>query len=275
MNYHHKLLCVGESLNASIPKVKEAVTSHDEETIKALAMRQEACGAHMLDLNAAASPENEIEDLVWMVELVQSVTKLPLVLDSSSPEALQAALKIYNGPAPILSSITGEWTEGHHALLALAVENNCGLVAMCMDKAGISPDPEVRFNIAESLFEQTTKAGLKPENLYIDPLVMTVSADTNAGAAFLNLLKMLDDRLPEAHKFCGASNVSFGMPLRKLINHTFIPMLVALGMDTFLVNVRDQKLMAIFKACASLIGQDEWSMAYIKAFREGQLDVKE
>ncbi len=274
MEYQHKLLYIGESLNASIPKVKEAVTTHDEDTIKGLAQRQEECGAHMLDVNAAVTGQNEIEDLVWMVELVQDVTDLPLVLDSSNPEALQAALKVYKGERAIISSVTGEWTEGHENLLALAVENNCGLVAMSMDKSGISNDAEERFKVAEELFEHTTKAGLKPENLYIDPLVMTISADTKAGATFLNLMTMLDERLPDARKFCGASNVSYGMPLRKLINHTFIPMIVALGMDAFLVNVRDQGLMAIFRACATLIGQDEWSMEYITAFREGKLDVK-
>ncbi len=274
MDYQHKLLYIGESLNASIPKVKAAVTEHDGEAIKALAKRQEECGAHMLDVNAAVTGQNEIEDLAWMVELVQGVTDLPLVLDSSDPRALQAALKVYKGDTPIISSITGEWGEGHEDLLSLAVENNCGLVAMSMDKTGISNDAEVRFKVAEALYERTTKAGLKPENLYIDPLVMTISADTMAGVTFLNLMKMLDERLPGARKFCGASNVSYGMPLRKLINHTFIPMIVALGMDAFLVNVRDQGLMAIFHACAALVGQDEWSMGYITAFREGKLDVK-
>jgi len=274
MNYEHKLLCIGESLNASIPKIKEAVTNHDDEVIKSLAVQQEECGAHMLDLNAAVPTGNEPEDLVWMVQLVQGVTELPLVLDSSSPEALQAALKVYQGGTPIISSITGEWTAGHEELLSLAVENSCGLVAMCMDKEGISPNAEKRFQVAEALIARTAKAGLKPENLYIDPLVMTISADTVAGAVFLNLLKSLDERFPEVHKLCGASNVSYGMPLRKLINHTFIPMLVSLGMDGFLVNVRDQGLMATFKACAALIGQDEWSMEYIRAFREGKLEAK-
>jgi cobalamin-dependent methionine synthase I len=274
MEYQHKLRYIGESLNASIPAIKEAVTKHDEEKIKTLAVRQEECGAHMLDLNAAVAGQDEIEDLAWMVNTVQSVTKLPLVLDSSNPQALQAAFKVYNGPPPIISSITGEWGEGHEDLLSLAVEHECGLVAMCMDKSGISPDPQKRFEIATALCERTTKAGLKPENLYLDPLVMTISADTKAGIAFLNLMSLLDEHLPQVRKFCGASNVSYGMPLRKLINHTFIPMIVALGMDAFLVNVRDQGLMAIFKACATLIGQDEWSMQYISAFREGKLDVK-
>jgi len=272
MNYPINI--IGESLNASIPAVREAVIARDKDKVAALAMQQAECGAHMLDVNAAVVGRNEPEDLVWMVQAVQSVVDLPLVMDSSDPEALQEALKIYRGPAPILSSITGEMTAGHEALLSIAVEQNCGLVAMCMDAEGISPDPAKRLAVAESLYERVTKAGLKPENLYVDPLVMAISADTMAGSAFLEVLRMICERLPEVHTFCGASNVSHGMPLRKLINHTFISMLAALGMDSFLVNVRDQGLMATFSASAALVGQDEWSMEYIRAFREGKLDVK-
>jgi 5-methyltetrahydrofolate--homocysteine methyltransferase len=270
----YPLNIIGESINASIPAVKEAVIAHDKEKITALAIRQAECGAHMLDVNAAVVGRNEPEDLVWMVQAVQSVVDLPLVMDSSDPNALREALKVYQGPDPILSSITGEMTEGHESLLSLAVEHNCGLVAMCMDEEGISPDAAKRLAVAERLVERSTKAGLKPENLYVDPLVMAVSADTMAGATFLDLLHMIRMRLPEVHTFCGASNVSHGMPLRKLFNHTFVSMLVACGMDSFLVNVRDQGLMATFLASASLIGQDEWSMEYIRAFRAGKLDIK-
>ena len=270
----YPLNIIGESLNASIPAVKEAVVAQDEEKITALAIRQAECGAHMLDVNAAVVGRNEPEDLVWMVRAVQAAVELPLVMDSSDPKALQEALKVYKGPAPILSSITGEMTEGHEALLSLAVEHNCGLVAMCMDDAGISPDPAKRVAVAESLVERAAKAGLKQENLYVDPLVMAISADTVAGATFLEVLRMIREHLPEVHTFCGASNVSHGMPLRKLLNHTFVSMLVACGMDSFLVNVRDQGLMATFLASAALVGQDEWSMEYIRAFRAGKLDVK-
>jgi len=270
----YPLNIIGESLNASIPAVKEAVIAQDREKIVALATRQAECGAHMLDVNAAVVGRNEPEDLVWMVRTVQSVVKLPLVMDSSDPEALEAALKVYQGAAPILSSITGEMTEGHEALLSLAVAHNCGLVAMCMDEEGISPDASKRLAVAERLVERATKAGLKPENLYLDPLVMTISADTLAGATFLEVLQLIRERLSEVHTFCGASNVSHGMPLRKLINHTFVSMLVACGMDSFLVNVRDQGLMATFLASAALVGQDEWSMEYIRAYRAGKLDIK-
>lgn len=272
MNY--PLNIIGESLNASIPAVKEAVVAQDQEKLTALAIRQAECGAHMLDVNAAVVGRNEPEDLVWMVKAVQSVVELPLVMDSSDPEALEAALKVYQGPSPILSSITGEMTDGHEALLSLAVEHNCGLVAMCMDEEGISPDSEKRLAVAKRLVERASKAGLKPENLYIDPLVMAISADTIAGATFLEVLRLICTHLPEVHTFCGASNVSHGMPLRKLLNHTFVSMLVAYGMDSFLVNVRDQGLMATFLASAALIGQDEWSMDYIRAYRAGNLDAK-
>ena len=269
----YQINIIGESLNASIPSVKEAIVSRDEENLKALAVLQAECGAHMLDVNAAVVGQNEPEDLVWLVGLVQSVVGLPLVLDSSDPQALHEALRVYQGPAPILSSITGELTEGHEALINLAVEHKCGLVAMCMDNEGISPDPEKRVAVAEILYEKATTAGIQPKNLYFDPLVMTVSADTVAGTTCLKVLRLIRERLPEVHTFCGASNVSHGMPSRKLLNHTFISMLAAFGMDSFMVNVRDQGLMATLLAASALLGKDEWSMAYIKAYRAGKLDA--
>ena len=272
MNY--KIKIIGESLNASIPSVKKAIVSHDEKYITDQALIQAECGAHMLDINAAVIGRNEAEDLVWMVELVQSVVNLPLVLDSSDPKALQAAMKIYNGPQPILSSITGEMVKDHEILLSIAAQNNCGLVAMCMDKNGISPDPKNRFAVAERLYEKAEAFGVKPENLYIDPLVMTVAADSSAGATCLEVLRLIKENLPNVHIYGGVSNVSHGMPLRYLLNQTFISMLAAFGMDSFMVNVRDQGIVATLYAASALTGKDEWSAEYIKAYRAGKLEVK-
>ena len=207
-----------------------------------------------------------------MVRTVQQATNLPLVLDSSNPEALEAALDIYNGPPPIINSITGEMTEGHVGLLQLAAKHKCGLVGMCMDEAGISSDSEVRCSIAVKLLERATSAGIEPENLYIDPLVMAIAADYAAGAVSLEVLRLIHERLPQVRTFCGASNISFGMPLRKLLNSTFVSMQMALGMNAFLVDVRNRELMATLLAATTLIGQDEWSINYIKAYRSGRLD---
>ena len=268
------MIIVGESLNATIPSVRQAVIEHDVEKITSLARTQTECGADMLDVNAAVPGQNEIEDLVWMVQTVQGVTDLPLVLDSSNPEALEAALAVYKGPNPIINSITGEMTEGQVGLLQLAVQHKCGLVGMCMDEAGISPDPEVRCSIAVKLFERATSAGLEPENLYIDPLVMAIAADYDAGTVSLEVLRLIHERIPQVHTFCGSSNISFGMPLRKLLNRTFVSMQAALGMDAFLVDVRNKELMATLIASSTLIGQDEWSMSYIRAYRAGKLESK-
>lgn len=268
------MLIIGESLNASIPSVKEAVVSRDEEKIAALARRQTECGAHLLDVNAAVPGENESANLVWMVKTVQAVTDLPLVLDSSDPEAIQAALEIYTGPTPILSSITGELTKGHERLISLAVENGCGLVGMCMDSTGISSDASTRYAVAEKLTDRVKAAGLKPENFYIDPLVMAIAADYVAGVTCLEVLRFIRERLPEVRTFCGASNISYGMPLRKLLNRTFVSMQAALGMDAFLVDVRNAELMATLIASDALMGQDEWGMKYLKAYRTGKLEAK-
>jgi len=272
MNY--KINIIGESLNASIPSVKKTIISHDEKSITDLAILQAECGAHMLDVNAAVVGRNEAEDLVWVVELVQEVVNLPLVMDSSDPKVLQAALNVYKGPKPILSSITGEMVEGHDHLLSIAVEHDCGLVAMCLDKDGISPDPKKRLAVAEDLYTWTTSSGLKPENLYIDPLVMAVSADSSAGITCLEVLRLIREYLPDVHTFCGASNISHGMPLRNLLNQTFVGMLAAFGMDSFMVDVRDKGLIATLTAASALVGKDEWSMEYIKAYRAGRLDVR-
>ena len=266
------MLIIGESLNATIPAVHQAVIDHDESKIASLARTQAGCGANMLDVNAAVPGQSEVEDLVWMVQTVQQATDLPLVLDSSNPEALEAALAIHKGPTPIINSITGEMKEEHVGLLQLAVKHNCGLVGMCMDEAGISSDPEVRCSIAVKLLERATSAGLEPENLYIDPLVMAIAADYAAGAVSLEVLRLIHERLPQVSTFCGASNISYGMPLRKLLNSTFVSMQMALGMNAFLVDVRNRQLMATLLAANTLIGQDEWSIGYIKAYRSGRLD---
>jgi 5-methyltetrahydrofolate--homocysteine methyltransferase len=143
-----------------------------------------------------------------------------------------------------------------------------------MDEAGISPDPEVRCSIAVKLYERATTAGLEPESIYLDPLVMAIAADYGAGSVSLEVLRLIHERLPLVRTFCGASNISYGMPLRKLLNRTFVSMQAALGMDAFLVDVRNSELMATLISAKSLIGKDEWCMDYIKAYRAGKLGGK-
>jgi 5-methyltetrahydrofolate corrinoid/iron sulfur protein methyltransferase len=268
------MLIIGETLNAVIPKVGQAVVARDAEAITVLARCQVECGAQMLDMNAGGlAGRDEVEDLVWMIRVVQEAVEIPLVLDSANPEALHAAMNIYRGPRPILSSATAE-PKYLERLLPLAVEHDCRLVALCMGERGIPPDPEGRLAVAETLVKRATMAGLKPEDLYLDPLVMTISADHRAGDAALATLCLIRERLPEVHTICGVSNVGFGLPQRRLLNRTFVAMLMALGLEAFMVDVRDQALMATLLAAAALTGRDEWCSAYLKAYRAGKLDGK-
>lgn len=266
------MLLIGESLNASIPTVMRALVARDDDAIRSLALRQLECGAQMLDVNAAVTGRDEEEDLRWMVQTVQAAVDLPLVLDSSSPAALRAALDVYQGPRPILSSITDE-TGSADAILPLAVEHGCELVALCMDGEKISGEPRQRLAIAARLVERAAAAGLAAEHLYLDPLVMTIATDPGAGRSLLELIGLIRDRFPHVRLLCGASNVSFGMPERRLLNRTLAAMLAAAGVDAFLVNVRDPQLMAALQASAALLGRDKWCSAYLKAYREGRLST--
>lgn len=269
------MLIIGESINATIPSVKEAVVARDEKSIGALALRQAECGAHMLDVNAGVPGQSDVQNLVWTVQAVQAVTDLPLMLDSSDPEAIVAALKVYKGSSPpLLNSITGEMTEGHQRLLSLAVENNCGLVLMCIDKEGIHTDPERRAKIAGDLVEAATKAGMTRDKMYIDLLAMAIATDDQSGPLLLEALRLIHERMPDVHTTCGNSNISFGMPKRRVLNATFAAMLVAYGMDTFLSDVRDKQLMATLIAAEAIVGHDEFGQKYLKAYRAGKLGKK-
>ncbi|MGI5926684.1 MAG: dihydropteroate synthase [Thermacetogeniaceae bacterium] len=266
------MLIIGESLNGSIPAVGKAIINHDEQWIRELAKKQVDCGAQMLDVNAGGiSGRDECADLVWLVEVVQDSVSVPLVLDSTNPEALRAAISVYRGPKPILSSLTAE-EERFNALLPLVLDHDCGLIALCIDESGIPLEPKRRLEIAETLVERVTAAGIKPEDLYLDPLVLTLGVNYHAGAITLNTLHLIREHFPQVNTVCGVSNVSFEMPKRRLLNRYFAAMLMAFGLEAFMVDVCDREMMVALTAAAALTGRDEWCRNFFKSSRAGKLD---
>lgn len=269
------MIIIGESLNATVPAVSQAIAARDEKFVTDLAKLQVECGAMMLDVNAGGlGGRDEGEELSWLVQTVRSVVQVPLVLDSANPESLRRAVKVYEGSELILSSVTAE-KDSLENLLPLAAELNCGLVGLCMSEKGIPNNPEGRLEMAEVIVKQAMLAGIKPENLYLDPLVMTVSVDWQAGRITLNTLRMLKERFPFARIISIVGNIAFGMPMRGLVNRTFLAMLMALGPDAVMLNVRDREMMATLTAAAVLRGEDEYCRKYIKAFRAGKLSKSE
>ena len=261
------MLIIGESINGTIPKVGQAIQEKNEAFLKELAKTQYECGAQMLDVNAGVAGGNEIEDLPWLIQLVQQEVPIPLMIDSANPDALKAALAVYkHSELPILNSVSGE-EEKWKKLFPVVSEKKGKIVVLCMDDQGIPKTIEGRIATASKLFDRLMKAGIPEDYIYFDPLVLAVSVESDAALVTLETIQAMRARFPKSHVICGASNVSMGLPGRKLINRTFLAMAIFAGLDTLFIDVRDQALLSTLYAGRPLVNQDSYCMQYLKAFR--------
>ncbi len=266
------MLVVGEKINSSIKEVEEAILQRNESFIQDLAKRQRLAGADYLEVNSGlrVHPEEEGEDMEWLVPLVQGTTGLPLCIDSAYPLVLRAALKSHQGKA-IINSINGDpdrWEE----ILLLVKQYGCFIIALPSDRSGIPSDAAGRVKIAERIGQGVLSYGIPLQDLYIDPLVMPLSADTRSGTLFITALMEIKKSLPDAKTISGLSNISYGLPRRSLINQAFLVLSVGAGLDAAILNPLDQRLMALMKATQALLNRDPFCQKYIEAYRGGLLD---
>jgi len=261
------MLIIGESINGTIPKVGQAIQERNETFLKELARTQIGCGAQMLDVNAGVAGGDEVEDLPWLIQLIQKEVAIPVMIDSSNPEALKAGLSVYqHEETPILNSISGE-KEKWSRLFPIVAEKKCKVVVLCMSDQGIPKTAEERVAIASRLFQDLTQAGIPSDHIYLDPLVLPVAVEPEAAAVTLETIRALRSKFPNSHIICGASNVSMGLPGRKLINRSFLTMAIFAGLDTLLVDVRDQALMSSVYTSEILMNEDPYCTQYLKAYR--------
>jgi cobalamin-dependent methionine synthase I len=207
-----------------------------------------------------------------LVESVQAVVETPLCLDSANPKALEVAIQAVN-KTPMINSISGE-SKRLAGVLPIVAEYGTEVIALCMDDNGIPETTKARMDVIRSVFEETREAGVPDSKVYVDPLVMTIATNTNAGMITLNTMKAIRQEFPEAHISCGLSNVSFGLPCRFLINRTFLVLAIAAGMDSAIVDPNDQELQAAMYATDLVLGNDRHCLAYTRAFRSGKLEGK-
>ena len=264
------MLIVGERINATRKKIGEAVQNQDAEHIKAEAVKQVEAGANLIDVNGGI-PGKEIEYLQWLVDLVQEVVEVPLCLDSADADALAAALPKCNEP-PLINSITFE-KERLAAVTPLVKEHGAKVIALCLSDEGPPQDFEGRIEIAARLVDQLTGDGIPLENIYVDPCVFPISTNSEAGTFVLDAISWIHAQYPGVHTICGASNVSFGLPVRKFLNATFLAMLIARGLDSAIIDPCNALTRACVLAADALAGNDEYCTSYIAAFRAGQLEV--
>ena len=263
---------IGEKINGTRKTVAAAIANRDIEFIQNLAKRQVEGGAHWLDVNAGTHPDREVDDMLWLIDLIQGVTDAPLCLDSANPKALTAAMGAVQ-KTPMINSISGE-PDRLMNVLPIVAQHGCEVIALCMDDKGIPVDVEGRMAVARKLFAATRAAGVPDEKVYVDALVMTIATNTDAGCATLDTIRAVRAEFPQAHISLGLSNVSFGLPLRSLVNRTFLTLAIAAGMDTAIIDPNDRELKAALFATDLLLGHDKHCLNYTRAYRKGLLEPK-
>ncbi len=266
------MFIIGELINCTRKRIGAAAASRDAGYIKEVALKQVSDGAHMLDVNGGLAGQ-EVETLTWLVTLVQEVTDRPLSLDSSDPEALRAALPLCL-KRPMINSITYEPAR-LRAVLPLVKEYRATVIALAMSESGPPSSADDRVETACRLVDRLTSEGIALEDLYVDPCVLPISTGPEHGRAVLEAIGRITARYPGVHTSAGLSNVSFGLPVRKVLNEVFLMLLMARGLDTAIVDPCDRQLMANIAAAEALLGRDEYCLGYLRAYREGKLEPPE
>jgi cobalamin-dependent methionine synthase I len=261
---------IGEKINGTRKKVAQAIAARDAAAIQDLALKQAQAGSDWLDINAGTHPDREPDDLSWLIDTVQEVVDTPLCLDSANPKALWAVIEKAN-KTPMINSISGE-PDRLAGILPIVVEHRCEVIALCMDDKGIPSTAEKRLEVIRKVFEETRKAGIPDDKLYVDPLIMTISTNIKAGRIILDTMRAIKTEFPEAHISCGLSNVSFGLPARGLINRTFLVLAMEAGMDTAIIDPNDRELRTAMLTTDLLLGNDRHCLKYTRAYRAGQLE---
>lgn len=261
------MIIIGEKLNSSIPSVHEAIEKRDADFVQDLARRQEEAGAHYLDINAGMFVEQECEHLRWLMNTVQEATSLPLVIDTPDPAVASVLAREYKGEKPIINSVTLEQNR-FEPMLSAALENQTGLVALCMDDSGVPDGVQRRIQLAGELVERLTKAGMAREDIYLDPMVRPAGSGEAYGLEALESIRGIREKLPDIHIVCGLSNISFGLPKRALINRTFLVAAMTVGLDSAIMDPLNRELMASLYAANAVLGKDEYCIEYLGAYRE-------
>jgi 5-methyltetrahydrofolate--homocysteine methyltransferase len=228
------------------------------------AIAQVNAGAHMLDVNAGIPLADEPAILAKAIQIVQSVTDVPLSIDSSIVKALEAGLATYEGK-PLVNSVTGE-EERLEVVLPLIKKYGAAVIAISNDETGISEDPDVRFAVAKKIVERAMDFGIPREDVLIDPLVMPIGAMRNAGRQVFRIVRRVQDELG-CNTCCGASNISFGLPNRGPLSGTFLAMAIASGLTSAITNPIEHEIKQAIMAADVMTGNDENCAAWIQVNR--------
>ena len=259
---------IGERINPTGRKMlAQEMRNGDYSRVESDTLAQVAAGAHMLDINAGIPLADEPKILAECVQLIQSLTDVPLSIDSSIVAALESGLSVYQGK-PLVNSVTGE-EERLETVLPLVKKFGAAVVAISNDETGISEDPDIRFSVAKKIVERAEDHGITRADIIVDPLVMPIGAINTAGRQVMHIVKRLREEL-QVNTTCGASNVSFGLPNRHGLNAAFLAMTIGAGLTSAITNPLHPEMMQAVLGANVMMGHDLNCRRWVQKYREPQ-----
>ncbi len=262
-------LVVGERINTSRKAVRRAVEDRDAAYIQDDVKNQIEARADYVDVNAGARIGHEEEDMRWLLEVIQEVAAAPLALDSPDPQVLEMAYGLVK-ESPMINSISLE-RDRWEGMLPFLRGKDCRVVALCMDDSGLPTSAAEVVERAGRLVDGLEKAGVERTKIHIDPLIQPIATDTTKGLMALESVKRIMTEFEGVHTICGLSNISYGMPVRKIINQAFLSLLMSAGLDGAIIDPLDPQMMTVVRTTEMLLGRDDYCMNFLKAVRAGRI----
>ncbi len=258
---------IGERINTTLKKVQAAVTERDADFIAEDVKKQTEAGATYIDVNAGARIGHEEEDMKWLLEVVQGATELPLCLDSPDPYILEMAYGLVD-KKPLINSISLE-KDRLAPMIDYLNGKDCRIVALCMDDTGMPKSADDIISRARTLVSELENIGFKRDDIFIDPLIQPISVDIANGRMVMSAVQAIMTELEGVHTTGGLSNISYGLPQRRIINRSFLAMMAAHGFDSAIMDPLDRAAMEVVVTADMLAGNDDYCMRFIKATRAG------
>jgi len=260
---------IGERINTSRKKVQAAVADRNAAYIEKDVKKQQAAGVDFIDVNAGARIGHEKEDMKWLLDTIGPIAAVPLCLDSPDPAILEMAYGMV-GQTPMINSISLE-KDRFDTMMPFLKGKKCKIIALCMDDNGMPASADDIVARAMELVTRLESIGMKQDAVYIDPLVQPISTDSGKGNMVLDAVRQIKSQYPDVHITGGLSNISYGLPERKIINRIFVTLMMEAGMDSAIIDPLDAKIMATIKTADMLLGNDNFCMGYLKEVRSGMI----
>ena len=266
------MIIIAEKINGSIPSVAKGIAEKDEDLIKNLAKTQSEAGADFIDVCASVDTDIELDTLEWMIDLVQGVTDTPIAVDSPSARVCAEALKFCKKPGLVNSvSLEGDKID---VIFPVIAETKWECAALLCDDTGIPKSAEKRLEVFGGIMEKAKEYNIDPSRLHIDPLVEMLCTSEDGINMIVDVMKEIKAQYPTVHVTGAASNISFNLPARKMVNQAFVILAMNAGMDSVILDPLNRDIMGLIYATEALLGNDEYCIGYINAYREGVFGTK-